>query len=94
MAQHFAKSEAGCPEMYPELRRQLTMPSYDFRNGRILIEPKDEIKKRLQRSPDDADCYVMGVYELMRNFEIKHKVEVEHEKVKKYDYDPLDASKL
>jgi hypothetical protein len=47
--------------MYPDLRSQLCAVRYDFRNGKILIEPKDEIKQRIGRSPDDADCYVMGV---------------------------------
>ena len=31
---------------------------YAVRNGKILIEPKADIKKRLDRSPDRADAYV------------------------------------
>ena len=62
MAEMFAQHNIGCKGMYPELRAQLCSPRYDFRNGKILIEPKDEIKARLGRSPDDADCYVMGVW--------------------------------
>ena len=49
-----------------QLRSQLTSICYDFRNGKILIEPKDKIKERLGRSPDEADCYVMGVWAVKR----------------------------
>ena len=43
---------------------QLTAPTYEYRGARMLVEPKDEIKKRLNRSPDRADAYVMGLYAL------------------------------
>ena len=58
----YSKGEVSCTAVYPELRSQLTAVKYDFRNGKIIIEPKDEIKVRLGRSPDDADCYVMGLW--------------------------------
>jgi hypothetical protein len=46
-----------------ELRKQLPIPKYYFRNGRIIVEDKSDIKKRLSgRSPDWADCYVMGLW--------------------------------
>lgn len=61
-AEGFAKSELGCRRMDTELRKQLCVPRYQHRNGRILIESKDEIKSRLGCSPDKADCYVMGVW--------------------------------
>jgi hypothetical protein len=32
---------------------------YDFKNGKILIEPKDDIKARLGRSPDHADALAL-----------------------------------
>jgi len=47
-----------------ELQRQLTAPTYLIKNGKIKIEEKDNIKKRLGRSPDRADTYVMGLYTL------------------------------
>ena len=46
------------------LKGQLTTPTYAFRNGKILIESKSEIKKRLGNSPDRADAYVNGLYAL------------------------------
>ncbi|MHC4290350.1 MAG: hypothetical protein ACYSOF_02040 [Planctomycetota bacterium] len=43
---------------------QLATPTYELRNGKILIESKSEIKKRLGNSPDRADAYVNGLYAL------------------------------
>ncbi len=59
-AQSFAEGDIGLAHDDPTLRAQLCEPGYSFRNGRILIEPKVDIKKRLGRSPDRADTYVMG----------------------------------
>jgi len=47
-----------------QLKGQLCSPRYEFRNGKILIESKDSIKKRLGKSPDKADAYVNGLYAL------------------------------
>ena len=62
LAEHFAHGEIGCRNMTTELHSQLTSPCYDFRNGKILIEPKEIIKQRIGRSPDEADTYVMGIW--------------------------------
>lgn len=40
----------------PELVRELTAPTYTFTNGKILLEPKDMLKKRIGVSPDLADA--------------------------------------
>lgn len=40
----------------PEIVAELTTPQYTMKDGRLLIEPKDMIKKRLGRSPDLADA--------------------------------------
>ena len=55
----------------PELDRQLITPQYDFRNGKIIVEEKAEIKDRLKRSPDRADAKIMGLHALKfaRTFE-------------------------
>lgn len=39
----------------PELVGELTTPTYTFRNGQFMLEPKEDVKERLQRSPDLAD---------------------------------------
>jgi len=45
-----------------DLIDELCALKYDIRNGRILIEDKTKIKKRLGRSPDRADAWIMGQY--------------------------------
>ena len=61
-AEMFSVGDVFCPGMYVQLQTQLTVPHYDFRRSRILVEAKEDIKKRLGKSPDDADCYVMGLW--------------------------------
>lgn len=39
----------------PELVAELTAPTYSFQGGRIRLEEKEQIKKRLQFSPDIGD---------------------------------------
>ncbi len=48
--------------MYERLENQLCQPRYKFRNGKTLVESKDDLKKpdRLNESPNDADCFVIG----------------------------------
>lgn len=47
-----------------ELIRQLTSVRYKVvdSNGKIKLEPKQETKERLGRSPDRADAYIYGVW--------------------------------
>lgn len=42
-----------------ELRGELTTPTYSFQRDKLLIEPKEDIKKRLGRSPDFADALAL-----------------------------------
>jgi hypothetical protein len=41
-----------------ELDADLTAPTWEPRLGRIVVEPKEEIEKRLGRSPDKGDAFV------------------------------------
>ena len=66
LGQHFAKGEMGCDKMTDNLRNELAAPMYEFRNSKILIEPKEKIKERLGHSTDEADCYVMGIWAVKR----------------------------
>ena len=43
-----------------ELWRDLTTPRWWTRNGKIYVEPKEEIIKRLGRSPNKGDAFVYG----------------------------------
>jgi phage terminase large subunit len=53
------KSRGSLPNI-PELIPELTQPQYYFApNGKLMLESKDQIKKRLQRSPDLADALAL-----------------------------------
>ncbi len=41
----------------PEMVSELTQPTYTFVNGKLQLEPKDMLKKRIGRSPDLADAW-------------------------------------
>jgi hypothetical protein len=43
----------------PSLVRELTTPTYSFQGGKFRLEEKDQIKKRLQFSPDAADALAL-----------------------------------
>jgi phage terminase large subunit len=43
----------------PELVAEMTGPTYSFKEGKLIIESKDQIKKRLGRSPDLADALAL-----------------------------------
>lgn len=44
----------------PELRADLCAPRFSVRAGRILVESKDEVRKRIGRSTDRADAVLMA----------------------------------
>lgn len=46
----------GCMPQIPEMVAELTTPTYFFSGGKFQIEAKDQVKKRLGRSPDLADA--------------------------------------
>lgn len=49
----------GCMPNIPEMIAELTTPTYFFSHGKFQIEAKDQIKKRLGRSPDLADALAL-----------------------------------
>lgn len=44
----------------PSLHKELTAPTYEIRAGKVILESKDDLKKRLKHSPDAADAVVYG----------------------------------
>ena len=52
------------PELDVELHGELCAIKYARKGGKIYIEPKEDIKKRLGKSPDRADSFVLGIYAL------------------------------
>lgn len=47
----------------PELLRELTAPTYAFKNGKMILESKDQIKKRIGHSLDRADALALTFYD-------------------------------
>lgn len=43
----------------PEMIAELTTPTYSFKGDQLLLEPKEQVKKRLGRSPDYADALAL-----------------------------------
>lgn len=76
-----------------QLESQLCVPTYTFRNGKLLIESKEEIKKRLGHSPDRADAYVMGLWTaqtIVPEEDVAVGAESLLEGETKTEYDPLE----
>ena len=55
---NWIKAGGSLPPM-PELIAELCSPTYFFHNGKFQIESKDQIKKRLGKSPDLADALAL-----------------------------------
>lgn len=43
----------------PEITAALTQTTYSFKGDRLLLEPKDMVKKKLGYSPDEADAFIL-----------------------------------
>lgn len=61
---YYAGSEwikrGGCLPNVPELVKELTAATYTFKDGKLLLEPKDKIKEKLGgHSPDYADALML-----------------------------------
>jgi hypothetical protein len=54
--------EGGTIPSDPRLEGELVAPTYSFnQRGKIKAEPKEEVKKRIRRSPDRADALALAV---------------------------------
>lgn len=64
----WVKATGQLPQGVPQLAAELTTPTYTFKNGKFLIEPKELVKVRLGRSPDLADALALtfGLVEMPR----------------------------
>jgi hypothetical protein len=66
----FAEGQVCLDKSDDVLARQLPEATYSFSGGRILVEAKEDIKKRLGQSPDRSDAFVIGLWYLRRAPEI------------------------
>jgi phage terminase large subunit len=51
--------EGGALPDCPELVAELCEPTYTFKGDRLILEPKDDVKERIGRSPDIADALAL-----------------------------------
>ena len=51
--------DGGALPPLPEMVAELTTPTYVFHKGKFLLEDKDQVKKRIGRSPDLADALAL-----------------------------------
>ena len=49
----------GCIPDIPQLINELTAVTYTTKDGKLLMEPKENLKKRLGFSPDHADAFAL-----------------------------------
>jgi phage terminase large subunit len=68
----------------PEMLAGLTAVTYMFQGDRFLIEPKDQVKRKLGYSPDEADAFVLTFAEKAHSARSQRRpARVE------YEYDPF-----
>ena len=69
----FAQGKILLPNPDSILEGQLGSIRFSYKNGRLLVESKEDIKEKLGRSPDRADCFVMGIYALNQAKRLDHE---------------------
>jgi len=74
----------------PELIKQITAPMYSLKGGRVILEDKDQIKKRLGYSPDRADSAIISfaLPDMPAQFN-QYGVDIPSMNNHKSDYDPF-----
>jgi len=73
MREWFEAMNCRMPKGCDKLIEELSLPLYEYRqNGKIKVESKQELKKRLQRSPDLADAFMLtfAVNDLKMNYNL------------------------
>lgn len=80
----------GCLPQDTDLIKELTAPTYTLHNGKLLIEPKDQIKERLGYSTDVSDALALTF--ALPDMPASNSLEgMKADRGKLlYDYDPLD----
>lgn len=80
----------------PGLVRELTAPTYSFQNGKFRLEEKDQIKKRLQFSPDDADALActFALPDMPRRDEVASRFGLDASGKMKAEYDPFSEERM
>lgn len=92
---HFLMSEwvkrGGALPNIPGLARELTAPTYTLQGGKLRVEEKEQIKKRLGLSPDYADALALTFAhpDMPAMDSLQGRVEELRRKQASADYDPI-----
>jgi hypothetical protein len=73
MRDWFDRRDVRLPDGCDDLIGELTMPKYEFMsNGKIKVESKQDMKKRLSRSPDLSDALMMtfGISDMKMDYNL------------------------
>jgi hypothetical protein len=76
----------------PGLMAELVAPTYTFQNGQFLLEDKDQIKKRIGRSPDLADALALTFTEMDMPMGLRNYGQAGARGHAASDWDPLTGS--
>jgi hypothetical protein len=49
-------------DLEEKARKQVMSVKFEIRNGRIVIQDKGEVRKKIGQSPDRGDCWIYGIY--------------------------------
>jgi len=85
--------EGGAIPNDPELIKQLSSIMYSLKGGRIILEDKDQIKKRLGYSPDKADSMAL-CFALPDAMAVQPYDHLMPSKNYLSEFDPLDPKRL
>lgn len=77
------------------LKKELTTPTYSFKKGRLILEDKDQIKKRLGFSPDIADALALtfAIPDMPASDEFEYIRKLSGGTNFKSEYDPFKESR-
>lgn len=79
------------PRTVPDLVAELTTPQYTFANGMFMLEEKDQVKKRLGRSPDLADALALTFALPDMPNEVLEQMREQGRGTVEIDYDPFNT---
>lgn len=74
------------------LKKELIAPTYTFNNGKFLLEPKEQIKKRLGFSTDKSDALALtfALPEMPAGIPILHPSQISQGGKVLHEYDPFE----
>jgi hypothetical protein len=76
----------------------LSQTTYSFRGDRLLLEPKEQVKRRLGYSPDDADAFALTFAQPVQRKLVYSDRTMQFDAMRRrrgrvfHDYDPLEGA--